>query len=167
MSDFPRLTRCPHCQSTELRDEAIECERAVGESAFSSLIPAQTCASCGHSYPEGPALLRFNRAVARALVTSGVVSPEAFRFLRKTAGLKAAELADYLGVTAETVSRWETGKQGISRSNMLALGSLVLDEMEGRDDTKRRLSPPEKPALAGRTIQLALEGTNPPAFPMD
>lgn len=61
-------------------------------------------------------------AVARALVAAGAADGDTLKWLRKTAGLRAADLADLLGVTAKTVSRWETGETPIDRATLLTLG---------------------------------------------
>ncbi len=46
------------------------------------------------------------------------------KLVRKAAGLKATELADLLGVTPETVSRWECGRSEIPRAAVYVLVEL-------------------------------------------
>jgi transcriptional regulator with XRE-family HTH domain len=47
--------------------------------------------------------------------------------MRKALGLRAADLAEMLDVTPETLSRWETGKLPMGRTSWLTLSSLALD----------------------------------------
>jgi DNA-binding transcriptional regulator YiaG len=54
-------------------------------------------------------------AVAAELARRGELPAEAFRFVRRILGMKAAELAEILNVTAQTISRRENGKQAIER----------------------------------------------------
>ena len=57
--------------------------------------------------------LRAAVAVARALVQDKLAGKE-IRFLRKALHMKAAELARFLDVTAETMSRWENDREVIN-----------------------------------------------------
>ena len=51
------------------------------------------------------------------------------KFARKALGLTQAELARQLGVTMETVCRWETGKEDFKRQTQLAVLRL-LEQVE-------------------------------------
>lgn len=56
------------------------------------------------------------------------------KFARKALGLTQAELARHLGVTMETVCRWETGKEGFKRQTQLAVLRLLQQvERHGED----------------------------------
>lgn len=82
------------------------------------------------------------------------------RFMRKEAGLRSMELAEFLGVTPETVSRWETGKQPVERRAMAVVGALVVERFEGRTSTLENLKELRRPKKLGRTIELSLTEMN-------
>ncbi|MBI5518173.1 MAG: helix-turn-helix domain-containing protein [Deltaproteobacteria bacterium] len=121
----PRMTRCHGCKQAELRDAARDLSRDLDGHLFIAAVPAQVCGACGEVTHALDDLARFDTAVTRALVAVGARGPEAARWLRKAAGLRAAELADLLGVTPETVSRWETGKHPMDRATAFTLGALA------------------------------------------
>ena len=87
---------------------------------------------------------------------AGESSGEVMRFMRKAAGLRALELAELLGVTPETVSRWETGKQPLEHRAMAILGSIVVERYEGRNSTLENLKALRNPRKLGRKIELSL-----------
>ena len=64
------------------------------------------------------------------------------KFARKAIGLTQAELALKLGVTTETVCRWETGKEDFKRQTRLAV-LRILDELD-----RNTGAPPGKPGRA-------------------
>jgi DNA-binding transcriptional regulator YiaG len=57
--------------------------------------------------------LQIAAAVARAIVPAKLTGKE-IRFLRKAIGMRAADLARFLDVTAETMSRWENDREVIN-----------------------------------------------------
>ena len=67
-------------------------------------------------------------AVARATVPDKLSGKE-IRFLRKAIGMKAAELARFLDVTPETISRWENGKEVISTNAERVFRLKVLTDL--------------------------------------
>jgi DNA-binding transcriptional regulator YiaG len=76
-------------------------------------------------------LARLERRAAITVLSevSGIDGGE-LRFARKALDLSQAELARQLGVTTETVCRWETGKEAFKRQTQLAV--LRLLEESGR-----------------------------------
>lgn len=50
----------------------------------------------------------------------------------------AADVANVLGVTAETVSRWETGQRDVDRHVFALLGALAIAAVEGRPSPAER-----------------------------
>jgi transcriptional regulator with XRE-family HTH domain len=70
----------------------------------------------GEVVAEIPAIKQLMQLIARDLVTSPLdLTGEEIKFLRKRLGQKASEFSQYLGVTPETLSRVENGKQAVSR----------------------------------------------------
>jgi len=86
---------------------------------------------CGNIVAGIPAVKQLMQLIARDLVTSPLdLTGAELRFLRKRLGKKATEYCTYLGVTPETLSRVESGKQAISiQSQKLArLSYCVFSE---------------------------------------
>jgi DNA-binding transcriptional regulator YiaG len=122
--------------------------------SFSARIPAMVCGACGESVITDHDLERLELHVANWLAGAGLDQGDAFRFMRKALGLRAAELAALLGVRTETVSRWETGALPVERRALALLGTMVADRLEGRDDTITRLEALRAPAKRPRSVRL-------------
>ncbi len=146
------MKKCTECGKTKLQTGFAPAEIEVGSRVFSREVAAQTCGACGAIFYDGPGLVAFEQDVVRWLAENGFASGEEFKLLRKTAGLWASELADLLGVSAETVSHWENDKHPFDRSTQTTLASLVLDHLDGRSTTLARLKKIREPAtrLQGR-----------------
>jgi putative zinc finger/helix-turn-helix YgiT family protein len=72
------------------------------------------CPECGEEEVVIPRLEELNSTLAAGLVRkAGRLAPTEIRFLRKCLGWSGAVFAKRMGVTRETVSRWETGKEKI------------------------------------------------------
>jgi len=113
--------------------------RKLGGVTFKAQVPVERCGACKEwfvSYDEGR---RFEVAVALAVVDHGSDAPDAFKFMRKAIELRAADLAELLAVTPETVSRWETGKVPVERRALALLQTLVVEYARGVTDTLDRL----------------------------
>ncbi len=67
------------------------------------------------------------RAAAMVLREAADVGGDEIRFARKSLGLTQARMAALLDVAPETVSRWETGSERMSRVSRLALLAVVRD----------------------------------------
>jgi putative zinc finger/helix-turn-helix YgiT family protein len=75
-------------------------------------VEVRTCANCGTREVVIPRLDELHRAIAQALITwDAKLGAEQIRFLRKYLGWSGADLAVYMAVQPETVSRWESGSQ--------------------------------------------------------
>jgi putative transcriptional regulator len=73
-------------------------------------VTTHKCEECGSVDLELPAPKGLHDVIAKGLssVDRPLTSKE-FRFLRKHTGYSGKDLADHMGVTLETVSRWENG----------------------------------------------------------
>ncbi len=111
--------RCPACGATTRRTQRPQRYR-YRESGLNNVliwVRIRHCAKCGETLPEIPNVKALHAVIADALFqkSTSLTGPE-IRFVRKEMGLKAKELAAYLGVTQVTVSRWETGTHPIGDS---------------------------------------------------
>lgn len=107
------------------------------------------CDKCGEHEVAIPNLEGLHRAIARSLAQrhSALLGPEV-RFLRKWLGHSGQDFAALMGVTAETVSRWENGKRVLPSVADRALRLMVLrsDPVESYDLAFFRKIAPRPPA---------------------
>lgn len=67
------------------------------------------------------------RGAITVLSEAEVIEGGELKFARNALGLTQAELACHLGVTTETVCRWETGREEFKRQTRLAVLRLLED----------------------------------------
>jgi putative zinc finger/helix-turn-helix YgiT family protein len=133
------MNRCTNCSERKLVEEQQSVTREVGDRTFEGLIKGWRCPSCGESYQDGPDLGAFEEAAAKWLAEHGVRTPQELKFMRKAAGIRAADLASWLDVTPETISHWETGKHAPDVVTRSTIASIVLDTLRGESFTRDRL----------------------------
>ena len=148
------MKRCTSCRKDQVAPAAVSASVEVGEHLFTALVPGFRCTHCGETYIDGPALGHFEECVATELARAGASSGEALRFMRKTLGLRGSDLADLLDVTAETISRWETGKWPLDRRAMALVAALASERVEGRATTRRQLEVLRSPKKIPRRVDL-------------
>ena len=103
------------------------------------------CDACGKSTVAIPRLAQLHRVLAHGFVTQArMLAPVEIRFLRKHVGLSGSDFAQRMGVTRETVSRWESGAQamGAVADRLLRLFVLTHEPSESYavDDLLRDLT---------------------------
>jgi DNA-binding transcriptional regulator YiaG len=158
------MKRCPNCKGTEIRkvrerfvDEFPLADRRKLQFVFEDF-PQQVCASCGERSYDVKDLSAAEDAITRELVARGVRDAAVFKHFRRTLRLKATELADLLGVTAETISRWENGHNEPERAVWATLEQLVDDHYVGSETTLARLRALSDARIPKRPIELKLAG---------
>lgn len=132
------MAKCIHCKVPLVEGES-ELRIVVGDIEFEDLVPALMCPECDESYVDHDVAMDYELEVARQVALNGPVSGDAFQFLRKAIGLPAVEVASLFGLSPETISRWERGKQPVNPHVLLLLGSLVLDRLNNVSTTENRL----------------------------
>lgn len=111
-------------------------------------IDVRRCSKCGEDAIVIPDVEGLNQAIAMHLISKrNPLEPSEFRFLRKHLGYSSGDLADALGTTVETISRWEHGRYPIASEGdralrlMVALGKKVkgydLSDLRGIRRGKR------------------------------
>ncbi len=131
--------RCPYCKGKEFEEDTHRDQREVAGYTFAANLRAFRCKSCSELLFELNEVGRFDKQIAGWLAGEGILSGEAFRFMRKAIGLRSGELAELLDLAPETLSRWEREHRQPDRRAMAVLGSLVLDKLNGQDQTLKRL----------------------------
>jgi putative zinc finger/helix-turn-helix YgiT family protein len=135
---MPRMNKCPSCGEALAASKKRQTQ-CVGGRDFVVTVATGCCRACGSVFLENASLQRAEMEIACDLARHGPVSGEAFRHLRKTLGLRAIVVADLLGVTPETISRWENGQRPVDKAAWLTLGSVVLEKASRRPETLERL----------------------------
>src|SRR5579883_1647167 len=105
------MANCSTCEIGTLHPvQDAEYQTTVAGLTFTATLPGERCDHCQAVYHNLGLLSQVDLLIAHRLIHLGLVNGEVFRFLRKTLGLRAADLAALLDVKAETISRWENGK---------------------------------------------------------
>jgi DNA-binding XRE family transcriptional regulator len=154
MTKTRKSGRCWNCKNRTLVGSAFRAERKIGGRTFVAELPALVCTICGERTIAGPDLAGFDAAVASEIARTGISSPDALRFLRKSIAITAAELGALLELRPETISRIENGKMAADRRTLALLGSLALDHLEGRTDTADRLRALAHPPKARKRVEV-------------
>jgi putative zinc finger/helix-turn-helix YgiT family protein len=91
----------------------------------------EECPQCGESYEVFSRFEELFHVLAVAVIEQpSRLGGDEIRFLRNFLELAQVELAMRLGVTQETISRWETGKQQISKTADHLLRLMVAYELQ-------------------------------------
>ncbi len=149
--------RCAQCDGREFRDVTETLSVALPRSGVSASgeVAARRCTNCSHVVVASSVIERFRLALGCELADAGVRTGEAIRHMRNALGLRAADLAQLLDLTAETISHWETGKALPNRSAFIALAAMVEDALEGKTTTRDRLVILVEGGAYPRTIAVA------------
>jgi len=143
--EMANMNRCTKCGKLDLAKGKQPIQLDVGDRSFEGHVQGWACASCNELYYDGPDLGAFEEAAATWLAEHGVRTPEELKFMRKAAGIRAADLASWLGVTPETVSHWETGKHAPDVVMRSVIARIVVDTLRGESVTRDFLQVQGKP----------------------
>ena len=147
--------KCFSCGEKKLQKGEVRLERAVGGREFTATVTGLVCQGCGESITDLQDGERFDLAIAE-LLSEGAPGGESFRFLRRAAGLRAADLARLLGLTGDTLSRWENGKYAIDRAAFLVLGQIVRERRRGDTAMLDRIRRIEQPGALPDRVEIDL-----------
>ena len=86
------------------------------------------CEECGESYASIPNMQQLHRVIGIYVckMRKALLKSVEIKFLRKDLHLRSKGLAQTLGVTPSTVSRWETGAKDIGEPHDRLLRSLYM-----------------------------------------
>ena len=149
------ISKCVFCGGKKFSRSTREQIRQFNDTTFKVKVPCERCTSCGEGYTHASAIQNGDREIAIDLVKNGGPAVgRSLKHLRNAASLKAEELAELLGVSVTTLSRWENDRQPIDRATWLAVGDLVLEPVE----TRRRLEALSS-SRAGKTVRISIEAS--------
>lgn len=149
------MDRCPQCGGGIGRSKKTQRFTVEGTN-FVVNVPAYVCRQCKAVFMEGTALERADLEVACVLASRGPASGETFRFMRKTLGMRAVVLASLLGVTPETISRWENEQRSVDGNAWIVLGSIALERAGHPSSTLKRLMGLTKRVKLPKTVRIDL-----------
>lgn len=151
-----RCRACKHEMVTGTAPVTIE----FGGRVYTRDARALLCKECGDEATQihNSELERAELAVARRIAHNGEATAEAFRFMRRTLGYTAEELAALLGVTPGSIGRWERKEHELPRTAWLALTAMVEDKLAGREEIYRIAEAAEHPHEEHGRIQLEAVG---------
>lgn len=116
-------------------------------------VVVRECEKCGEREVAIPNIEGLHRCIARSLAArrSTLLGPEA-RFLRKWLGYSGQDFARLMGITPETVSRWENGKRVVPSVadrvlRLMVLRAEPLDSYDLDFFTKIAAEPPARPRM--------------------
>jgi len=120
--------KCPICDSEKNLTRTTDyAPIRVGNHQFTVEVDADTC-ECGEVFVDAASVVAAEKRVAAHLAKHGHMDQEIFKFTRKSLGLTAGALADKMGVSETTISRWENDKSEIPRSAAAVLSLMVLQD---------------------------------------
>jgi DNA-binding transcriptional regulator YiaG len=132
------MNKCANCAGLLTASRKRQAHQVAGRE-FVVTVAGATCRACGSIFLENASLQRADLEVACELARHGPPKGEAFRFLRKTLGMRALDLAGLLSIAPETISRWENDQRVVDKAAWLTLGSLVLERAGRKPETLERL----------------------------
>jgi DNA-binding XRE family transcriptional regulator len=155
------MKRCAVCLSNDLREAPgiVDVSVPTASGPFHvriSGVASVKCGNCGESFLSGPDLGRAELLAGAEALARGLRDSQTFKFVRKSLGLRAADLGELLDVSAETVSRWENGHREADRSVWNAVADLVVDKLAGTTTTLERLRAHGSPRVPKRPVLLRL-----------
>jgi len=116
------------------------------------------CSKCGYSEIEVPRVEDLHLVLRRTIAerTERLSGPE-IRFLRKSLGWSGNDLADLIGVSRETISRWETSHREIPQPAERLLRLLVMTKSP-KDDYLDKLRASGTEPTSPKSIRIVRDG---------
>jgi len=119
-----------HTDDKKIIPEALDEQMGIPVLLLDSVYEGRSGDSTGVIVPD-LAGLEAAMAVARVMDDFRLSGKE-LKFLRKAIGVKAVDLAKFLDVTPETLSRWENGKEPISTNPERVIRMRVYNALHGK-----------------------------------
>jgi DNA-binding transcriptional regulator YiaG len=123
---------CQRCNRYPEGVTTMDVSRTFDGHVFKAKLGARRCLKCHQKFLMQDADADFDRRIALRLALSWPPSPATLSLMRKVIGLSAKDLAALLGITRETVSRWEHGRLTPGRQTIALLAELADSGPNGR-----------------------------------
>jgi DNA-binding transcriptional regulator YiaG len=155
------MERCPFCRlgvffSLPTPGYTVE----LGGRRFEFTLNGVFCNHCLKGGISKSEQARADFEVAAAFARAGVVDPEIFRFQRRALGFSSGELAELLGVTLNTLSRWENKERPLDRNAAALVVCMMLEQAEHPPkyqtiETLKRVQAPTEVTMRGEPYLLS------------
>jgi putative zinc finger/helix-turn-helix YgiT family protein len=122
------MTNCYKCDG-ETRRQEVTWPITVGEHEIEHKLTEDVCTACGEWTISSHKLGELELISAVTVLQEQEMTGAILKDVRKSIALKQTELAEYLGVAAETVSRWERGERSMEPWVRLAMLGLLLPKI--------------------------------------
>ena len=123
------MEKCMHCGETLAQVSRIDLPYRSLPGVVLVGIEARSCLVCSEVEYAIPRIEALNESISRLLVGKPTrLAGTEVRFLRKYLGWSGRDFASRVGVTPETVSRWENGVLAIGETPDKLLRMFVLHE---------------------------------------
>ncbi len=122
---------CHECNGDKFERRNVELTTRVGEhTVIDRSVVRPVCAKCGEFTVSAETLEKVElRATLVAFTEAPRVTGAMLRFARKTLDMTQAELAERIGTTFESVSRWEREERQMEPWVPLAVLGLVREKL--------------------------------------
>ena len=120
--------RCPVCERAELVEKIQNYHyRECGlDNVILAKITVRTCPECGSLVPKIPKIESLHDCISQALIKKEErLTPDEIVFLRKSLGWSGSFFAENIHSDRSQISKWESGKVVMSKSNELLLREMV------------------------------------------
>jgi putative zinc finger/helix-turn-helix YgiT family protein len=156
--------KCPVCGFPELTTthEPYKYDESGLPNITLANIEIRRCGHCGEELPAIPRMAELHKVIARSVVEQHAkLSGAEVRFLRKYLGHSGADFAALIGVSRETVSRWENDKEPIGGTSDRLLRLLVVLDQRARDyNVVEQFSGIDTPSDATPILSFSKEGSS-------
>ena len=129
--------KCNNCGSDRWKRGTTPEALPIDGRTFKADLAADLCETCGESLVSIDELGRFEGAIAAELARAGARSGEAIKFMRKTIGLRAVDLADLLGRGAGDGSRGGRRVSGRRRGRTSLRSERLRARPRGGEHSRR------------------------------
>jgi len=120
-------------------------------------VEVRRCGTCGDYEVVIPRIEELHKVLAAAIVRSASrLNGQEVRFLRKHLGYSGVDFGKLIGVSSETVSRWENGKERMRPSAEKLLRLMVVHQQPIRNyplETLARISAESVPKPIGLRVE--------------
>jgi len=151
-----KCTQCGHAMRTG-RENYLYRECGLPNVTLEDL-EISRCPGCGEHEAIIPKMEQLHRVIATAVARKvSRLTREEIRFLRKYLGWSGSDFAEHMGVSPETVSRWEHGSatMGPSAERLLRLAAMTREPASDYSlDVLKRVA--QRKAVAQR-LQMKVE----------